>query len=116
MATRFRLVHGEPPLCQINTDYRMYGDQVSLVGQSDGRTVTVTNPNQPTVLSVLDTSYIFQVHDLNLLISQIPANIFNLSVSPDPPGQSPELNVVEQFQNMVTAAAVQWVHTFTPFL
>ncbi|MGA2258995.1 MAG: PEP-CTERM sorting domain-containing protein, partial [Thermoguttaceae bacterium] len=94
---------GTPVAGQVNTNYRLYGDQVSLAGTPIGNTVTIVNPNQPTLLSVMDLQYIGGAHNLENLISQIQSagTDINKVISPTPPGQSPELDVIKPLQDML---------------
>ncbi len=108
-------ISGTPVAGQINTDYRLYGDQVSLMGTPIGNTVTIVNPNTPTLRSVMDGQYIFGAHSLPTLISQIQSNPNNPPISQAPAGQSPELNVAGQLQKYITGTpggAGQYAFTF----
>jgi autotransporter-associated beta strand protein len=87
---------------QINTDYRLYGDQVSLMGTPIGNTVTIVNPTQPTFLSLMDLQYIGDAHSISTLISQIQSNPNNPPISTAPAGQLPELNVAQPLEAMLT--------------
>ena len=79
-------------LGRFNTNYRMYGDKVSLAGTAIGQQVTIVNPNKPIVNSIVNIAYVKQAHGLNTLIQQIPTNFNNLLVSSGTPGQQPGLD------------------------
>ena len=88
---------------QVNTNYRLFGDQVSLLGKPIGNTVTLVNLNQPS--GPFDFQYMLNAHKMENVISAIESagtNINNLPISPAAPGTFPELNDVQGLQGMLT--------------
>lgn len=73
---------GTPVPDQINTNYRLQGDQVSLVGQPIGNTVTLAWKGEPA--NALDFVGMWNAHSINNVVSVIQNSYCNLNSLPAP--------------------------------